>query len=192
MKKLLLILICLFIYSCDEPEKKTKSELDIKEEEFREKFKLESEKLVKLLQLDLEQFVNVEKINFHPGTLFSTVWTGMTMCSPRLLESYKKLDSEKILNELGEKNNLFKFQEKKCSITKDLYEVVKPSFDEIIRTKSIPENLYYFTYINRGGESELNDIGLFLNLEDCEKYNQFYLTDLKFQTLECKNYSDIK
>ena len=58
--------------------------------------------------------------------------------------------------------------------------------------RSGKSKIYYFTYINRGGESELNDIGLFLNLEDCEKDNQFYLTDLKVQTLECKNYSDIK
>ena len=43
----------------------SKSELDIKEEEFREKSKLESEKLIKLLQLDLEQFVNVEDFVFN-------------------------------------------------------------------------------------------------------------------------------
>ena len=45
----------------------------------------------------------------------------------------------------------------------------------IIRTQFTTLLFYILNHL-------VNDIGLFLK-EDCEKYNQFYLTDLKFQTL---------
>ena len=60
MKKLLLILICLFVYSCDEPEKKTKSELDIKQSQFIKKYNL-NDSIGKLLSLKLDSSKNRER-----------------------------------------------------------------------------------------------------------------------------------
>ena len=51
MKKLLLILICLFVYSCDEPEKKPKTQSQIEQENHLKMYKIDTELSIKVNQI---------------------------------------------------------------------------------------------------------------------------------------------
>ena len=201
MKKLLLILICFFLLSCDEEQtSEIDYDLEYRQSEFDVKYKLNKTKVSKFTNLNIDTTLwNIGS----PSEVYNWWLLRMGKCSPKSFNFHSKRGDEKVWGGMD-------FFKKKCLITIEMFEVVNPIFDLILEKKTIPNNLYSFKYITNRfkyyestefiGDVNIkglintlpkgfkyNEIGYFTNIEDCKKYQKRIKTEFKYETFECKN-----
>ena len=168
MKKLLAIVVLGFLLGCSENEPK-------KEVDYKSKYNV----------VDAAKFKNLE-LNITPIAILSLSYSKVIV-QQDICDIFEQTVSDKNKKLLDEMNlNL----SKDCGFYRKLYEAVIPNFKTINVANS--NSYYYFEY--RDDDSENNfgkTIGIFSNINNCNKFkNNFLDGEIGFAS-NCKNISSI-
>ena len=190
MKKLVLILICLFVNSCDEPEKKPKTQSQIKQENHLKMYKIDTELSIKVNQIsnDWKEKNQIPVKYWYEVSgqdMYMSLNTDILIkCSPMskelnvVFEELKELDV----------GDTFGFSQSRCEVDKNILKIIKESLNKIKTMNTLPEDLYYFTSVVRDSDNNFNNIGFFSTLENCKKYRSIYSDKFNKETLDCVNH----
>ena len=162
-------LLVLFLFGCSEPEEKN-------ETNYKSKYNIVDN--TKLKKLDNE-FRNFGLLSFS----YATVVSQQDICDI-FEESVSQSNNEELKKIMDGKL-------KECNFYRKLYEVVIPNFSNINNSNYI--NHYYFEFRGEDSESSLtNRIGIFLDLENCNKFKEVFLDNELGFTSNCKKLKSTK
>ena len=165
MKKLLAIMLLCLLLGCSEKEAK-------KEVDYKSKYNV----------VDVVKFEDF-KSYYTLSSSYSKVIVQQDICD--VFEETEQTVSDKNKKLLEELNiNL----SKNCGFYRKLYETVIPNFKTINLTNS--DSYYYFEYRDDDSENNFgNTIGIFSNINNCNKFkNDFLNSEIGFAS-NCKNIS---
>lgn len=160
---LILFTILLLLVSCKEPEEK-------KETNYKSQYDIVN--TVKLRKLD-EEFKNLGFLSLS----YASIVSQQDLCD--IFEDTIYQSNNEELRNLMSKKLI------ECNYYRKLYKIVIPNFENINTSNYI--NHYYFEFRDDFSDTVLaNKIGIFLNLENCNKFkNEFLIQELGF-TSNCK------
>ena len=165
MKKLLSILVLSLLLGCSENEPK-------EEKTYKSKYDV----------LDVSKFKELET-NIRPMGILSYTYSSV-VTQQDICDIY-----ENTLNESKSKELLKEFwtsQFEECKFKRKLYEEVISNFKSINSTNA--NTYFYFKYSDEFSETSLfNILGIFSNLNECNKFKEEFLDKEIGLTSKCKN-----
>ena len=166
MKQIFLILMSFLLFSCSEPEQQT-------ENSYKSKYDVVDRKRFEKLEDELKNF---GLISFA----YASVVSQQDICDI-FEDTADQSDNE-------EYKKIMAGQLKECDFYRKLYEVVIPNFQNISFTNY--NNYYYFEFKDEYSETNLtNQVGIFSNIENCNKFKDSFLEQELGFTSNCKKIS---
>jgi hypothetical protein len=167
MKKLLAIIVLGLLLGCSENEPKKKVD-------YKSKYNV----------VDVAKFENLE-LNIRPIAILSLSYSRV-IAEQDICDIFEETLSDKNKKLLDEMNLNYS---KDCGFYRKLYEAVIPNFKTINLTNL--NSYYYFEYRDDSENSFGKTIGIFSNINNCNKFKNDFLDGEIGFTSNCKNIGSI-